>query len=120
MRGRSGSPTWTRIFAAGLLLRPILIVPMAPSGLLSGSVMLPVGLAAVFAVNLLLAIGAYVGSRLVIALGILTAAAGVPLAAAGAWAGLPSPWPLLLVGYNAALVAAGIAAWRGSMAAAEG
>jgi hypothetical protein len=112
MRGRSDSPTWTKVFAAGLLLRPILIVPMAPNGPLGGSTMLPIGLAAVFALSMLLAAGAFVGNRPAMAFGIFTALAGIPLAVIGASLGLPMPWPLALGGYNIALAAVGIKAWR--------
>ena len=112
MRSRSDSLTWKRVFAAGLLLRPILIVPMTPSGPLGGSNMLPIGLAAVFAVSILLAAGVFVGNCPAIAFGIFTALAGLPLAAFGAYLGLPMPWPLALAGYNIALAAVGIKAWR--------
>ena len=112
MRGRSDSLTWKKVFAAGLLLRPILIVPMAPSGPLGGSNLLPIGLASVFALSILLAAGVFVGYRLVIAFGIFTALAGLVLAAIGAYLGLPMPWPLALAGYNIALAAVGIKAWR--------
>jgi hypothetical protein len=107
MRGRSGSPTWQRIFAAGLLFRPILIVPMAPGGPLGGSTIVPIALASVFAGSLLLAVGVAVGNRPAVAFGIFTAVAGVPLALVGATVGLPMPWPLILVGYNGALAAVG-------------
>jgi len=112
MRGRPDSLAWKKVFAAGLLLRPILIVPMTPSGPLGGSNMLPIGLALVFALSLLLAVGVYVGNRPAIAFGIFTALDGVVLAAIGAYLGLPMPWPLALVGYNIALAGAGIKAWR--------
>jgi hypothetical protein len=112
MRNRSDSLAWTRVFAAGLLLRPILIVPMAPSGPLGGSNLLPIGLAAVFALSILLAAGVFVGNRLAIAFGIFTAVDGVVLAAIGASLGLPMPWPLVMAGYNVALAWVGIKAWR--------
>jgi hypothetical protein len=114
MRSRSDSRAWTIAFAAGLALRPILIVPMAPSGPLGGSVLLPIGLAAVFVLSGLLAAGLFVEGldELVIAFGTFTALAGVPVAVIGAWAGLPGPWPLALVGYNLALAAVGVKAWR--------
>ena len=108
MRGRPDSLAWKKVFAAGLLLRPILIVPMAPSGPLGGSILLPIGLAAVFALSILLAAGVSVGNRLAIAFGIFTALAGVVLAAIGAYLGLPMPWPLAMAGYNIALAAVGI------------
>jgi len=111
MRSRSDSLAWKKVFAAGLLLRPILIVPMAPSGPLGGSILLPIGLAAVFALRILLAAGVFVGSRPAIALAIITALAGLVLAAVGACLGLPMPWPLALAGYNIALAAVGIKAW---------
>jgi hypothetical protein len=108
MRGRSDFVTWKRVFAAGLLLRPVLIVPMAPSGPLSGSNMLPIGLASVFALSILLAAGVFVGYRLAIAFGIFTAVAGLVVAAIGAFLGLPMPWPLVMAAYNVALAAVGI------------
>ncbi len=108
MRGRSDSVTWKRVFAVGLLLRPVLIVPMAPSGPLSGSNMLPIGLASVFALSILLAAGVFVGYRLAIAFGIFTAVAGLVVAAIGAFLGLPMPWPLVMAAYNVALAAVGI------------
>ena len=104
--------TWMKVFAAGLVLRPILVVPMAPSGPLGGSNMLPIGLASVFAFSILIAVGVFVGNRLAIAFGILTGLVGVVLAAIGAYVGLPMPWPLALGGYNIALAAVGIEAWR--------
>ena len=112
MHSRFDSLTWTKVFAAGLLLRPILIVPMAPSGPLGDSGLLPIGLAVVFALSLLVAVGVLVGNRLVIALGVFTALEGLVLAAIGANLGLPMPWPLALAGCNIALVAVGIKAWR--------
>ena len=112
MRGRFDSLTWMKVFAAGLLLRPILIVPIAPSGPLGGSDMLPIGLASVFALSLLIAAGVFVGNRLAVAFGIFTAFDGVVLAGIGACLGLPMPWPIVLAGYNIGLVAVGIRAWR--------
>jgi hypothetical protein len=114
MRSRSDSLPWKKVFAAGLLLRPILIVPMAPSGPLGGSILLPIGLASVFALSILVAAGVFVEElgHLAIAFGIFTALAGLPLAAIGAYLGLPMPWPLALAGYNIALAAVGIKAWR--------
>jgi len=112
MRGRFDSVTWARIFAAGLLFRPILIVPMAPSGPLGGSNLLPIGLASLFALSLLFAAGVFVGSCPAITLGIVTALAGPVVAAIGAYVGLPMPWPLALAGYNVALAAVDIKAWR--------
>jgi hypothetical protein len=120
MRGRSGSPTWTRVFAAGLLFRPILIVPMAPSGPLGGSNLLPIGLVTVFALSLLVAAGVFVGNRPAIAFGIFTAVDGLVLAVIGAFLGLPAPWPLTMAGYNVALTAVGIEAWREPRAATGG
>ena len=96
------------------MLRPILIVPMAPSGPLAGSNMLPIGLAVVFALHILVAAGVFVEdlAGLAIAFGIFTAVAGLVLAAIGAYLGLPMPWPLALAGYNIAFAAVGIKAWR--------
>jgi hypothetical protein len=112
MRGRSDSLAWKKVFAAGLLLRPILIVPMAPSGPLGGSNVLPIGLASVFALSILLAAVVFIGNRPAIAFGIFTAVAGLVLAAIGACLGLPMPWPLAMAGYNIALAAIGLEAWR--------
>ena len=112
MRSRSDYPTWKKVFAAGLLLRPILVVPMAPSGPLGGSNLLPIGLASVFALSILVAAGVFVGNRLVTAFGIFTAFDGLVLAVIGVYLGLPMPWPVLLAGYNIALAAVGIKAWR--------
>jgi len=112
MRGRSDSLAWTRVFAAGLLLRPILIVPMAPSGPLGGSNLLAIGLVSVFVLSILLAAGVFVGNRPAIAFGIFTAVDGLVLAVIGAFLGLPMPWPLVMAGYNVALTAIGIQAWR--------
>ncbi len=120
MRSRSDSLAWKKVFAAGLLLRPILIVPMAPSGPLGGSDMLPIGLALVFATNILLAAGVFIWGRLATAFGLFTAVAGVPVAAIGVAVGLPMPWPLALAGYNVALAAVGIRAWRELRLAAAG
>ena len=104
--------TWKNVFVAGLLLRPLLIVPMAPSGPLGGSNMLPVGLASVFAFSILIAVGVLVGNRPAIAFGILTCLAGPVLAAIGVYVALAMPWPLALGVYNIALAAVGIKAWR--------
>jgi hypothetical protein len=114
MRSRSGSLAWKRVFAAGLVLRPILIVPMAPSGPLGGSSLLPIGLVAVFALSALLAAGVFVAEldRPAVAIGTFTAVAGVVLAVVGACLGLPTPWPLALAGYNLALAAVGVREWR--------
>jgi hypothetical protein len=94
------------------VLRPILIVPMAPSGPLGGSDMLPIGLASVFALSILLAAGVFVGNRPASAFGILSAVVGTVLALVGAYLGLPMPWPVVMSGYNVALAAVGIEAWR--------
>jgi hypothetical protein len=120
MRNRSDSLAWTRVFAAGLLLRPILIVPMAPSGPLGGSNLLPIGLAAVFVLSILLAAGVFVGNRPAIAFGIFTAVDGLVLAVIGAFLGLPAPWPLVMAGYNVALTAVGIKAWQEPRVATDG
>ena len=112
MRSRSHSLAWTKGFAAGLLIRPILIVPMAPSGPLGGSDLLPLGLASVFAGSMLLAAVVYVGIRPAIAFGVFTAVAGVVLAAIGGYLGLPMPWPLAMAAYNVALAAVGVRAWQ--------
>jgi hypothetical protein len=120
MRRGSGSRAWRTALAAGLLIRPILIVPMAPSGPLGRSDLLPIALLAVFAGSALLAGGVLVGYRLVVALGIATAVAGIPLAAIGASVGLPMPWPLALAACNLALAAIGTRTWRALPAAADG
>lgn len=119
-RSRSGYWTWKMVFAAGLALRPVLIVPMAPSGPLAGSVLLPIGLASLFAVSVLIAAGVFIGNRLVIGFGIFTALDGVLLAVAGMGMGLPMPWPLALFVCNLALGAIGVAAWRETRVAAGG
>ena len=54
----------------------------------------------------------FVGNCPAIALGIVTALAGPVVAAIGAYVGLPMPWPLALAGYNVALAAVDIKAWR--------
>ena len=104
--------TWKNVFVAGLLLRPLLIVPMAPSGPLGGSSLLPIGLVSVFAFSAMLAVGVFVAMRPAIAFGIFTGFAGVLLAAIGVYAGLPMPWPPALGAYNVALAAVGIGAWQ--------
>ncbi len=114
MGDRLGDRTWRWIFAAGLILRPILILPMAPSGPLSGSDLLLVGLIAVFAAHVLIAAGVLLGNRLAIALGILSAIAGLPIATIGLSAGLPMPWPVILAGYNIMLAVIGIRVWEES------
>jgi hypothetical protein len=111
--GRFGRLTWKGAFAAGLLFRPILIMPMAPSGPMRGSIIVPIALASVFAFHIMLAAGVLLGARLMIAFAIITALAGVALAAIGVYAGLPMPWPLALASYNVALAAVGIKAWWG-------
>lgn len=112
MRSRSDFLTWRNVFAAGLVLRPILIVPMAQSGPLGGSDMLPIGLASVFALSILLAVGVFAGNHPAIAFGILTAVVGPVPALVGAYLGLPMPWPFAMAGYNVALAAVGVEAWR--------
>ena len=112
MSGRIHSRAWGIAFAAGLLLRPVLIAPMAPAGPLGGSDLLPVALAVLAVAQVPLAIAVLVWPRPGIALGMVTAVAGVPLGLAGAWAGLPEPWALALAAYNAVLAAVGVAAWR--------
>ncbi len=111
---RSGSNylTWKMVFAVGIALRPVLVVPMAPSGPAAGSILLPIGLAGLFTVSILIAAGVFVGNRLVIAFGIFTALDGVLLAVAGIGLGLPMPWPLALLVCNLALGAIGVEAWR--------
>jgi hypothetical protein len=108
MRSHSDSLAWRNAFAAGIVLRPILIVPMAPRGPLGTSEVLPIGLASVLALSILLAAGVVVGNRPAIAFGIFTALAGLPVAVIGAWLGLPMPWPVALAGYNIALAVVGI------------
>jgi hypothetical protein len=112
MRCLSGSLIWTIVFASGLLLRPVLIVPMAPSGPLAGSALLPIGLASVFAFHVMLAAAVLVANRLAIGFAIFTAGAGVVLAVVGVIVGLPEPWPLLLIGLNLALAPIGVETWR--------
>ena len=112
MGHRPDLPTWQTAFAAGLLLRPLLILPMVPGGPLGSSPLLPFGLITVLAAHLLLAGGVALGIRVVLGLGILTAIAGIPVAAVGVVAALPMPWPLVMAGYNIALAAVGVAAWR--------
>jgi hypothetical protein len=114
MPSRPDARTWKTVLAAGLVLRPILIVPMAPSGPLGGSSLLPVGLALVFALSILLAAGVFVAdlAGLAVAFGTFTALAGVVVAAVGAYLGLPMPWPLALAVYNIALAVVGMKAWR--------
>jgi hypothetical protein len=86
---------------------------MAPSGPLRGSIVVPIGLASVFAFHVLLAAGVFLGNRLMVAFGILTALLGVVVAIIGVWAGLPMPWPQAMAAYNVVLAAVGIEAWRG-------
>jgi hypothetical protein len=112
MRTRSDSRAWTRAFAAGLLLRPVLIVPMAPAGPLGGSALLPVALVLLVAGNVVLALGMLARIRPLTGFGIFTAIAGIAVSLVGAWAGLPMPWPLLLAAYDVALVPVGLRAWR--------
>ena len=112
MGHRPDHPTWQTAFAAGLLLRPLLILPMVPGGPLSSSPLLPFGLIAVLAGHLLLAGGVALGIRVVVVLGILTAIAGIPVAAVGVAAGLPMPWPVVMAVYNVGLAAVGVTAWR--------
>jgi NaMN:DMB phosphoribosyltransferase len=88
---------------------------MAPSGPLAGSDLLPIALASLFALSFLIAAGAFLGNRPAMALGILTAVGGIPLAAViGVALDLPMPWALLLAGYNAVLAVVGLQAWRGA------
>ncbi len=96
----------------GLALRPVLIVPMAPSGPLGGSELLPAAVVVLIGGSIMLAAGVLIGNRPMTALAILTAVAAPFLAVVGAIAGLPMPWPLLLAIYDIALAAIGIAAWR--------
>ncbi len=112
MDGHTDSRGWAAAFAAGLLLRPLLIVPMAPSGPLAGSDLLPLAIAGLFAGSAGLAAGVWLGSRLFTALGILSAVVAPAIAVAGAWAGLPAPWPLLLAVYDGGLAVVGAMAWR--------
>ncbi len=112
MMPRVGPTGRRRTFAGALLVRPILVVPMAASGPLGGSELLPLGLALLFAGSALFAAGVLAGVRLVLALGILSGLAGVPLALAGAIVGLPMPWPVLLAAYNMALATIGIEVWE--------
>jgi hypothetical protein len=109
---RSGSRRLTRVFATGLLLRPVLIAPVAPSGLLAGSFLLPIGLAGVLAFHVVIAALVFAGNRTAIAFGVLTALVGPFLAAIGVIAGLPMPWPAALGAYNVVLVVVGIASWQ--------
>ncbi len=104
--------TWRTGLAAGVLLRPVLLVPMAPSGPLGGSELMPLALGSMFVAHLGLAAGVFLGIRLVIAFVALTAVAGVPLALVGAYVGLPMPWPLVLGAYNAGIAGIAIAIWR--------
>ena len=112
MGGRSRQLTWTTAFAAGLFLRPVLIVPMASAGPLRDSEWLPVALASVFLSSGLLAALVVLGNRLALAFGILTALLGVPLALVGIAVGLPMPWPVVMAGYNAVIAVVGILGWE--------
>ncbi len=104
--------TWRIGLAAALLVRPVLLVPMAPSGPLGGSDLMPIALGLMFAVHVVLAAGVLIRSRIAIAFVALTAVAGVPLAFVGAYAGLPMPWPLVLAAWNAGVAAASLVVWR--------
>ncbi|HJW23011.1 MAG TPA: hypothetical protein VJ506_11340 [Candidatus Limnocylindrales bacterium] len=110
--GRRGPNTWRIAFAVGLLLRPLLIAPMAPSGPLGGSDALPLALGLLVVGHVAWAALAVVGNRPAIALGIVTGVVGVPLAALGTLLALPAPWPLVLTAWNGALAAVGVVAWR--------
>ncbi len=112
MDARFGPLLWKSAFAAGLLVRPVLVLPMAPSGPLRGSELLPLGLAVVFAMSVLLAIGVFIAARPAIALGILSALGGLVLAAVGVAAGMPMPWPVALGACNAVVGALALEAWR--------
>ena len=111
-RSRSNYANWRSVFAVAIAVRPVLVVPMAPSGPAAGTILLPIGLAALFIVSVLIAAGVFVGNRLMVAFGIFTALDGVLLAVAGMGLGLPMPWPLALCLYNVALCAIGVEAWR--------
>jgi hypothetical protein len=110
--GRLRSLTWTLVLAAGLVLRPLLIMPMAESGPMRGTMMVPIGLGLLFLSSCLLAVAVFVWGRPLIALAAITAALGIVLAVVAMYAGLPMPWPLLLAALNASLAVLGIPAWR--------
>ncbi len=100
------------VFAASLLARPLLILPMAPSGPLGRSDLLPFAIVGLFLAHGLLAAGVAVGSRPILALALVSALAAVPLAMLGLVVGLTMPWPIVLAGYNVLVAAIGVRAWR--------
>jgi hypothetical protein len=100
------------IFAATILVRPVLIAPMAPGGPLGRSELLPVAIGGLFVAHGLLAVGVAAGSRPFLALALVSAVAAVPLALLGAVVGLALPWPLVLAGYNVLIAIVGVRAWR--------
>ena len=110
--GRAGAEVWRSAFAVGLLIRPLLIAPMAPSGPLGGSDALPLALGLLVVAHVAWAILAVVGSRPAVAIGIASGVVGVPVAALGLLLALPGPWPLVLTAWNGALAAVGVVAWR--------
>ena len=110
--GRAGPDAWRAAFALALLFRPLLIAPMAPSGPLCGWDALPLAVGLLVVGHAVWAVLAVAGNRLAIALGIVTAVVGVPVAALGALLALPAPWPLALTAWNGALAAIGVVAWR--------
>ncbi len=112
MRRHIDPRTKRTAFAAGLLLRPTLIVPMASSGPLASSDLLPIGLASLLVASLTLAACVFLGNRVAIALGIFSGLAGLPVATVGAFVGLALPWPLFLAAYNLALAVIGIVVWE--------
>ena len=100
------------VFAASLLVRRVLILPMAPRGPLGRSELLPVGVVVVLLGHALLAAGVAAGSRPILALALITALAAVPLAMVGLVVGLTMPWPIVLAGYNVLVAAIGLRAWH--------
>jgi hypothetical protein len=74
--------------------------------------LLPVGLALVFAFHVLLAVGVVIANRPAVAFAVVTAFAGIVLAAIGGVVGLPMPWPLALGVGNLLVCGMGIQAWR--------
>lgn len=95
---------WNQVFAAGILLRLVLFVPAMASFSTASAVF-------VLVLNLVVAVGVFLGNRIAIAIGIYAAVVGVAglyFASTFADSGL---W--IAIGlYSVALTLLGIQAWR--------
>ncbi len=112
IRTKLGPRIYAVTLAAAVILRPALIAPMASSGPMRDTIAVPIGLGLLIGSSLLIGLGVLAIGRLMIAFAAITSVLGIVSALVGLYAGLPLPWPILLLAWNIGVTLLGIPAWR--------